>query len=122
MLSDQGGLLFARPAVVGYVLWLDAAISMALALPGYDDFQSPFWADQRVRELLGSDRHQEAWNLLKRDVDFDAHFEGQPKAAKRFENLFRVPFVSIKVGEYVKDLKESGKRMGWQRSVFCVKS
>ena len=62
-----------------------------------------------MRELLESDRHQEAWNAFKKDVGFHEHFEDHSRAAERFEKLFRVPFVSIKVGEYVKRLKESGK-------------
>ena len=105
--ANQGGLLYAHPAVICYILWLDVAIDKALDLPGYD-FESPYWADQRVQELLESYCHQEAWNALKKDVNFQEHFEDE-SAAEHFEKLFGVLLVSIKIGKYVKHLKESGK-------------
>ena len=105
---DKGGLLYAKPEVICYVLWLDAAIDAVLHLKSYDR-GSPYWADQRVRELLESDQHQEAWRRFKTAVGFDSHFDGNKQAAERFVKLFRVPIVSIKIGEFVKWLKDAGK-------------
>ena len=104
----MGALLYAKPEVICYVLWLDAAIDAVLHLEGHDR-ESPFWADQRIRERMESEQHQEAWNRFNVAMGFDTHFEGNKEAAERFVKLFRVPVVSIKIGEFVKWLKQSGK-------------
>ncbi|ORZ31437.1 hypothetical protein BCR44DRAFT_43919 [Catenaria anguillulae PL171] len=105
---DKGALLYAKQEIICYVMWLSTAIDVVLNLPGHDR-ESPFWADQRVRELLESNQHHEAWNRFNHATGFDSHFRGNKGAAERFLKLFRVPVVSIKIGEYVKRLKEAGK-------------
>ncbi|KAJ3357073.1 hypothetical protein GGF32_001195 [Allomyces javanicus] len=90
-------LIYASDAAISYILWLDAAVILALRERGPDKRAAPAtWAHRRVHEVIVSPRHQEVWAAFAAATDAGRVLG---KHLDTFSRLYRRRFLTLHLAE-----------------------
>ncbi|ORZ30572.1 hypothetical protein BCR44DRAFT_61398 [Catenaria anguillulae PL171] len=97
----EGGLIYPKRFVIAYLIWLDSALTKVLEASGRDKkLERSMWANRRVTDLLASSQHQRVWQLFVLQAQGYGSAKIFPASLwDRFAQLFRTPYLTLRVGE-----------------------